>query len=76
MLPNGTIREAGRYPSRELAELDRAILEEHGISAFVAADDCGGVTAWMTPVQGALLLVAEDESARAQRILAERTRDA
>lgn len=76
MLPNGTIHEVGRYPTRILAELHRVLLEEEGVEAFVASDDCGGAWAGLNPVQGVRLLVTEADFARAKAILAERAESA
>lgn len=71
MLPNGAIQEVGRFATRELAELQRSILGERGIEAFVASDDCGGIYDGLTATQGARLLVSEQDLPRAREILAE-----
>ncbi|MDA1260293.1 MAG: DUF2007 domain-containing protein [Planctomycetota bacterium] len=65
------MHEVGRYSTRAVAELHRALLEEHGIEAFVASDDCGGMWTGLTSVQGARLLVADTELEQAKLILAD-----
>ena len=58
------------FPSRIEAEMAQGILEGEGIEAIVMADDAGGAYPMLQFVRGVKLLVAAEDEARAQEILA------
>ena len=53
-----------------LAEGARTRLEAHGIPAFVARDDCGGMQPFMANLGGFRLLIDSAHEAEAREILA------
>lgn len=52
------------------AEVARTRLEAHGIPAFVARDDCGGMRPHLANLGGARLLIDSSREAEAREILA------
>ena len=59
----------GTYPAEALAELARMRLEEIGIEAFVAADDCGGMLPFFQAATGVRLNVRGSDAEAALRVL-------
>ena len=58
------------YLDDMLAEVARTRLEAHGIPAFVARDDCGGMRPHLANLGGARLLIDSSREAEAREILA------
>ncbi len=58
------------FPSRIEAEMAQGILEGEGIEAIIMADDAGGAYPMLQFVRGVKLMVAAQDEARAQEILA------
>ena len=58
------------FPSRIEAEMAQGILESEGIEAIVMADDAGGAYPMFQFIRGVKLMVASEDEARAQEILA------
>jgi hypothetical protein len=58
------------YLDDMLAEVARTRLEAHGIPAFVARDDCGGMQPFMANLGGFRLLIDSAHEAEAREILA------
>ena len=58
------------YLDDMLAEVARTRLEAHGIPAFVASDDCGGMQPFMANLGGFRLLIDSAHEAEAREILA------
>ena len=58
------------YLDDMLAEVARTRLEAHGIPAFVARDDCGGMRPHLANLGGARLLIDSSHEAEAREILA------
>ena len=58
------------YLDDMLAEVARTRLEAHGIPAFVARDDCGGMQPFMANLGGFRLLIDAAHEAEAREILA------
>ena len=58
------------FSSRIEAEMAQGILEGEGIEAVVRADDAGGAYPMLQFVRGVRLMVAAEDEARAQEILA------
>jgi hypothetical protein len=58
------------FSSRIEAEMAQGILEGEGIEAVVMADDAGGTYPMLQFIRGVKLLVAAEDEARAQEILA------
>lgn len=58
------------YLDDMLAEVARTRLEAHGIPAFVARDDCGGMQPFMANLGGFRLLIDSANEAEAREILA------
>ena len=52
------------------AEVARTRLEAHGIPAYVARDDCGGMRPHLANLGGARLLIDSSHEAEAREILA------
>lgn len=52
-----------------LAEVARTHLEAHGIPAFVAPDDCGGMQPFMANLGGFRLLIDSAHAAEAGELL-------
>ena len=57
------------YLDDMLAEVARTRLEAHGIPAFVARDDCGGMRPHLANLGGARLLIDSSHEAEAREIL-------
>ena len=58
------------YLDDMLAEVARTRLEAHGIPAFVARDDCGGMRPHLANLGGARLLIDSAHEAEARELLA------
>ncbi len=58
-----------KFPNRVLAEMAAALLEEEGITAWISADDAGGLYPSLQFVQGVRLMVYPEDEARAREIL-------
>ena len=58
------------YLDDMLAEVARTRLEAHGIPAFVARDDCGGMRPHLANLGGARLLIDSSHEAEARTSLA------
>jgi hypothetical protein len=58
------------FPSRIEADMAQGILESEGIEAVVMADDAGGTYPMLQFIRGVKLMVAAEDKARAQEILA------
>ena len=58
------------YLDDMLAEVARTRLEAHGIPAFVARDDCGGMRPHLANLGGARLLIDSSHETEAREILA------
>jgi hypothetical protein len=58
------------FPSRIEADMAQGILEAEGIEAVVMADDAGGTYPMLQFIRGVKLMVAAEDKARAQEILA------
>jgi len=58
-----------RFSYRHEAEVARSFLDGHGIEAWVTSDDCGAVDPALGLVRGACLVVAEENTARAEELL-------
>jgi hypothetical protein len=54
---------------RHEAEVVRSVLEGHGIEAEVVSDDCGAFDPALGLVQGAHLMVYDDDAERADALL-------
>ena len=57
------------YLDDMLAEVARTRLEAHGIPAFVARDDCGGMQPFMANLGGFRLLIDSAHAAEAGELL-------
>jgi len=60
-----------RFNYRHEAEVVRSILEGDGIDALVTSDDCGSVDPALGLVRGACVVVAADDAARSEELLAQ-----
>ena len=58
------------FSNRIEAEMAAGLLEAEGIEAMVRADDAGGAYPMLQFVRGVRLMVAQEDEARAQEILA------
>ena len=58
------------FPNRIEAEMAQGILEGEGIEAVIMADDAGGTYPMLQFIRGVKLMVAAEDKARAQEILA------
>ena len=58
------------FPNRMEAEMAQGILEAEGIEAMVMADDAGGAYPMLQFIRGVKLMVAPEDKARAQEIMA------
>jgi predicted Fe-Mo cluster-binding NifX family protein len=58
------------FPNRIEAEMAAGLLESEGIEAMVMADDAGGAYPMLQFIRGVKLMVAPEDKARAQEILA------
>jgi hypothetical protein len=58
------------FANRIEAEMAAGLLESEGIEALVRADDAGGAYPMLQFVRGVRLMVAKEDEARAQEILA------
>jgi len=61
---------AGSFGSRLEAEMAQQTLAEHGIPAFVQADDVGGTRPALQFTGGVALIVRAEDLARARAVLA------
>ena len=59
-----------RFSYRHEAEVARSFLDGHGVEAWVTSDDCGSVDPALGLVRGACLMVAGENAARAEELLA------
>lgn len=58
------------FSSRNEAEFLREVLEASGIQAFISSDDCGAEGPSLQLSQGARLLVAAEDAADAEAVIA------
>jgi len=58
------------FSYRHEAEVARSFLDGHGIEAWVTSDDCGSVDPALGLMRGACLVVAGENAARAEELLA------
>jgi hypothetical protein len=58
------------FPNRIEAEMAAGLLEAEGIEARIMADDAGGAYPMLQFIRGVKLMVAPEDKARAQEILA------
>jgi predicted Fe-Mo cluster-binding NifX family protein len=58
------------FPNRIEAEMAAGLLESEGIEVMIMADDAGGAYPMLQFIRGVKLMVAPEDKARAQEILA------
>jgi hypothetical protein len=59
------------FESRIDADMAKEILEQQGIQAYVSADDAGGLDPALQLVQGARVIVRQQDLEEASRVLVE-----